>query len=715
MEMDLSLNFVDEPQEPAAAVDNNPALTTNVAVAAVAPEGTGEIAAAAAAATAVPLPEYPALRVGNHGHSMEDIKVQWLRYNHGCDPRKDAIAMVSDAKKGIWKSICACVKGVKTVKDWSQNDICKAHVFVSKSTIKSLDLIHTCTDEHTGRKRNYNASQLHMASQELLKTIPTSNKRSRRSEAAQEYMEAAEKEGFSVGKMQAYKVVIRLSRQPIEAQIGEFFLLSSLFKAWKRADPDGSYTLEKAPCSWKQQQPPTEQFQRYYIAPSTSKHAWKNSRVHFFMSDASNTSSSWSSFQMSLMMAVTLDGNNEVIVLALALCDSDSELNWIWFLQNLMRDFNKVNVFLSSSEHVTDGNHIPNLLELMNAAPSRCIKSLIVSLEKSLSIELTPKEKELIRQLAHSTSAQEYDRQIRTISQNDPDVAVYLDKRKQQFVSHWLLQSSQDQQPQSFATNKRQRFGEIGSKASDLVHSRVQDIMDQPVASMTTSLLMKLSELNLQRKLRAQQRLENGHLLSAHAQEVYTTILQESQTCQVQVLGQDGNVWRAIVSQPMLHQQPQDGTNSSFVVTVNTGTFQVECTCRYTEEMGIPCTHGTALLRNQNLILGADAQWFHPRYHVTTLVQTYDCDPPDFSVFGKVAVDELIPPEHNATHKPKRRKTNSSTPTTAGPSNPHKCAACGELGHHPKTCHQPSTKFRYNQFADKAMEWAKDALLDLQL
>jgi hypothetical protein len=666
-----------------------------------------------------PKPDYPALCVGVEGNSLDDIKVQWLRYNHIQNPRKDVITMVSDAKKSIWKSICACVKGVKTIKDWNQNDICKAHVFVSKSIIKSLDLIHTCTDEHVGRRRNYNANQLHMASQELLRSIPTNSKGDRRSEAAQEYMEAAAKEGFSMGKMQAYKVVFRLSRQPIEAQIGEFYYMSSLFKAWKRADPDGSYTLEKAPCAWKLQQPPVEQFQRYYIAPSTSKHAWRHSRMHLFMSDASNTSTSWSSFQMSLMMAVTLDGNNDVVVLALALCNSDNELNWIWFLQNLMRDFSKINTFLSSSEHVANG-HIPSLLELMNAAPSRCVESVIVSLEKSLSVEMTPDEKEQIRKLARSTSAQAYDAQMRTITEHDPDVAAYLEKRKQQFVSHWLLESSQEQQDpdqEQSLSIKRQRFGEIASRASGLVHSQVQEIMDQPVASMTTSLLIKLAELNLQRRLRAQQWLESGQLLSAYAREVYTNILEESQSCQVQVLGQDGNVWRAIVSQPLLEQQLQeDGTNAaSFAVLVNTGTFQVECTCRYTEEMGIPCTHGTALLRSENLILGADAQWFHPRYHVTTLIQMYDCDPPDFSVFGKTAVDELIPPEHsNATHKTKRRKVSINNSATAPTGNSHKCAACGELGHHPKTCHQPSTEYRYTEYADKAMEWAK-AALDLQL
>lgn len=649
--------------------------------------------------------DFPALEKDHVANCLEDIKSQWLRYNHRHQPQKHVIAMVSDAKKGLWKSICACVKGIKTVKEWKANEICKAHIFVSKSTVKSIDLNHTCTAQHAGRKRNYNSKQLHMASNELLKTLhtPGNNKRARHADAAQQYIDAASKEGFAVGKATAYKVVSELSRQPIEAQIGEFYFLTSMFQSWKRADPDGSYSLEKNPCSWK---PNAEQFQRYYIAPSISKHAWKNSKVHLFISDAYETSSYWSSFQMSSLVAVTLDGNDEVVVLALALCHSDSELNWIWFLQNLMRDFNNIQVFLSSANHVTDGKHIPNLLDLMNAVPSRCVSSLIASVEKSLSIELSPNEKNQIHRLARSTSLQAYEKGIREISSNNPDVAVFLDGERQKFVSHFLMQVKADQ-----PILLRKRFGAILSNANTLINENVHEIKDKPIASMTISLMMRISNLHLERKLRAQHLLDTGQLLSDHALRLYETITAGSKEWRVQMVSQEGNVWRGVVSQARDRTTNRhENAVSNFVVSVNTGSFKVECSCQYSEEMGLPCIHGAAMLRSQNLNLGPDdAQWFHPRYHVTTLIQMYDCEPPDFSVFGKVTVQELVPPEHISKIAPKRRKPSSSTPN-----NPHKCAACGQLGHHPKTCHQPSTKYRYSQFVDRAMEWAKSAL-DLQV
>jgi hypothetical protein len=653
------------------------------------------------------LQDFPALRVGHDegdSISITDIKSQWLRYNHHYQPPKDVLAMTSDAKKGLWKSICACVKGVKTVKEWKNNGICQAHIFVTRNQVKSVNFVHECTDQHAGRQRNYNARQLHMASEEL-RTLqqqqqqqqqsPSSssnknNKRARRGEAAQEYMQVAQNAGFAMHKTQAYKVVFRMSRQPIEVQIGEFYLLQSIFRAWKRADPDGNYSLDTTATTWK---PQTEQFQRYYIAPSISKNAWKHSKINFFVSDASETSTNWSSFQMSLLLAVTLDGNNDVVLLAMALCDSPSELNWIWFLQNIMRDYSNIHVFLSDSECVTEGTNIPNLLQLMNAVPSRCITSLIESLEGVLTIELSKEEKYSIQELAKATSPQAYDAQIRTLARTNPDVAVWLDERKSQFVAFCLL----EQQP------KRTRFGTVVSKANELVHDTIQEVKDQPVASMTTSLLMNISSVHLERRQQAQTWLDEGQLLSDYAKDLYATILQDSTTCQVQVLSQDDqHEWKAIVSQP---KQGGEGLPvDSFVVTANTAVFQLECSCQFIEEMGLPCVHGVALLRTQNLPLH-DVQWFHPRYHSVTLVHMYDAAPPDFSLFGKLQVQEMLPPEHKVWRPLKRRKV-----PTAQPNNPHKCAACGELGHHPKTCHQPSTQYRYEQFADKAMEWAESSV-----
>jgi hypothetical protein len=624
---------------------------------------------------------FPALQEGYEAESITEIKSQWLRYNNNYLQQKDVCAMSSDSKLGLWKSICACVK-VKTIREWKNNTICKAHIFISRNKVKSVGLVHTCTDQHIGRKRNYKFAQMESTSEELRK-LPKNNKCARR-EAARQYMDAAQSAGFALNESQAYKAVFRMSQQPIDVQMGQYFLLPSIFQAWKRADPDGTYFLDTINPTWK---PEADQFQRYYIAPSFCKHAWKHSKTKLFISDASNTATNWMSFNMSMMLAITLDGNNDVVVLAIALCDDDSELSWIWFLQNLMRDYNNIQVFLSNSDCVMEGTNIPNLLQLMNAVPSRCVTSLVNNLERLHSMEFADNEKTLIHQIAKATTPQEYDGHLRELARINPDAAMWLDEHKKQFAAFSFLQQN------------RSRFGAVASNANELLNSTIQEVKDQPVAAMTTSLLMNISAIHYDRNQKAQQWLADDQQISDYAKQIYEKILQDAETCQVQVVDHEGDLWKAIVSQPRGEATPVPNV----VVTVNTASFQRECSCQWVEEMGMPCVHCAAMLCQQNL-QPQDHRWFHARYHSHTLIQMYDSEPPDLSLFGKLSSKELVPPEHKLVGPPKRRKI----PAVA-PDNPHKCAACGERGHHPKTCLHPSTQYRYEQFSEKARQCAESA------
>lgn len=486
---------------------------------------------------------------------------------------------------------------------------------------------------------------------------------------------------------QALKAVVRKSQEPIHVQIGEFFFLPSLFDAWKRADPDGTYCLDTITSHWK---PGVEQFQRYYIAPSFSKHAWKHSKVKVFMSDASETATNWTSFNMSMMLATTLDGNNELVVLAIGLCDDCSELTWIWFLQNLMRDFKNIQVFLSNTDLITEGSNVPALLQLMNSVPSLCVTSLVNTLEHLHSTEFRDEEKELIEKMVKATTTQEYDVLRRALASHDRDAALWLDEHKKGFATFNFL-----------GLPNCSRFGNVVSCANAMLNSTIQEVKDQPVSSMTTSLLMNISEAHFDRLKKARQRLEDGKQMTEYAEEKFNKIRDDGKTCRVQVIEHQGSdLWKAIVSQPHGEIIPFP----TVIVKINTTLFTCECTCRLYDEMGILCVHGVAFLLQQNYD-PEDLQWFHPRYHCQTLVEMYDSEPPDFSVFGKLAVEELLPPEHKLIGERKQRR---KTPIVA-PNNPHKCSACGEIGHHPKTCFNPSTQYRYQNFSEKSRKWAESA------
>ena len=336
-----------------------------------------------------------------------------------------------------------------------------------------------------------------------------------------------------------------------------------------------------------------------------------------------------------------------------------------------------------------EGGHIPGLLKLMNVTPSRCAVRLVETLERVHSVEFGENEKQMLQELAKSTTSQEFDGHIRTLTRASPDVASWLQAHQGEFAAFCFLQQ------------KLHRFGAVVSNANDLLDSAIQRVKDQPVASMTTSLMMNLSSIYFERHHKARNWLEDGQQISDHAKEVYEKIIEDSETCQVQVIDHVTVVWRILVSQP----RGETSSASNMIVTINSALFQLSCSCQRVEEMGIPCVHCAAALSRQNL-QPRDHRWFHPRYHSSTIMRMYDFEPSDMSVFGKLSAEELLPPEHKLVGPPKRRKI----PTNA-PAKPHKCTACGELGHHPKTCLNPSTEYRYKNYVEKANQWAESSCL----
>lgn len=630
---------------------------------------------------------YPALREGNHGFTLEEIKRQWILYNHNLSPRKDVISIVSEPKRGIWKSICACVKGLNTVKAWKKNQVCYAHLFFTKNGVRSIGVRHTCGEEQQGRRRNYNTKELHLASQELASTLPQGRRKMPRLQVARDYVEVAQQEGFFVGELQAYKVVSRLSQRPIHEQIGEYFLLQSAFSALQHADPKGTYLMETIDCQWKDN---TRQFQRYYIAPSSSKHAWMHSQMHFLIIDDSPTCTSGSSIHTTLLLATTLDSNNQTLVLAFGICGVADEANWMWFLEHLSEDYREVNMVLSRSEHLLECKVISSFLDNIGAGFSQCLDVIIKGMERTLDSELTDSEKRQIYKLGLCASSRMYDLQLNVISHNNPDIAEYLNTRRQSYSAQSFLASSV--QPQSLG-NKRQRFGCVVGNACE----QLFDFVDKPITTMARSLLQNVFGVMLERRARAEHFQSEGWKVSKYARDFYAALLAEASGCQVQVLWRDGSVYRAVVSQIV------GETQATFVMTMNTEQYHLDCSCKAMDEMGMPCLHGVALMQSQGIDAINLTSWFHPRYHVSTLLQMYDYVPPDLSLCGKLKVEELVPPEDAARVVSRKRKAKSSG------THPHKCSACGQLGHHAKTCPQPSTAYRYKLFVEKAKEWAEDA------
>ena len=151
--------------------------------------------------------------------------------------------------------------------------------------------------------------------------------------------------GVSIKKGQANLAVRSKCNDSIEAQIGQYMQIPSLFWAYSLSDPFGSYVYEDNPCSWDIA---LKQFHRCYVCLSIAKHFWKNAGIRLFLCDRTFTRTK--GFRHIILIAGTFDGNNQMIILAFAVVDCKNADNWVWFKENLNDDFPGYDVWMSDAD-----------------------------------------------------------------------------------------------------------------------------------------------------------------------------------------------------------------------------------------------------------------------------------------------------------------------------------------------------------------------------
>jgi hypothetical protein len=106
------------------------------------------------------------------------------------------------------------------------------------------------------------------------------------------------------------------SNGTIEAQIGQYFWIPSLFHAYIiKDDPTGTYTYWMLTCEWNLD---TEQFHRCYVSMSISQTFWDHGEIGLTICDETHTRGT--EFKHIVLIAVTFNnGNNQLVILAFAI------------------------------------------------------------------------------------------------------------------------------------------------------------------------------------------------------------------------------------------------------------------------------------------------------------------------------------------------------------------------------------------------------------
>lgn len=622
----------------------------------------------------------------------DEIKANWIRYNQ--EIKMTVKTMATDKTRGIWKSVCSRSPH-KNIKIWKDSNVCLAHIFTAGNTVTSVNLVHTCSDALPGRKRQYTGSLLSKVSGEIREMQDNmSTQEPVRGATIQEYMDKAKAAGFEVRKSQAYRHVqgLNVVKFPIEARIGQYFLLTKMFKVWKRTDSGGSYEIDTEEAPWDDD---LEVFERSYIAPSFCKEAWQHTKFRFVVLDS--TFKSTARFGRTFFLAVAYDGNNEALLIGFAVCHSETSNldNWSWFLQNLMRDFPGIQTFLFGCKLAMENSNVLRVLKLTSTRASRCVLGLIADCPAKLS-----KTDRLFLQghLAMACTERVYNAYLEVFKKRNAPAAAWFDEHKEEFATF------------SFIEEDHLRFGHVANDVGEdqLLKPLMGSIEELPIATMFVTLLSKLAEIHVVRKNNAKKLLEEENQISGYVRKIHEKNIADAENLCVQTIYNKDCVWKGYVSYDAKSNDPLN----YLLVRIDTNAFTANCPCQWATHMGCPCVHSVAFIVQNNLD-PSDARWFHPHYHTSTLATMYGAGDdsstlPDFSacLTGKFSVVPMSPPLLESRTELSASKRRKYTPTS-NKDMLRTCKSCGEKGHNHKTCANPSTQYQYERFYDDAKKWAK--------
>ena len=177
-----------------------------------------------------------------------NLKAAWLKYNHDSGHDVKVVQNI-ERPKSRYFSVCYSASTTGWKKDTTG---CRAHVKAvgdvgQELSIISLNLEHTCSlgDGNNKRKRNYLTQDICTVSDVLKVYEPA-----KAGNAKQFANMTKTATGVSLKTGQAILAVKSCSHDTIEAHMGQYFWIPSLLTGYKDCDPDGSFVLEYAACSW---------------------------------------------------------------------------------------------------------------------------------------------------------------------------------------------------------------------------------------------------------------------------------------------------------------------------------------------------------------------------------------------------------------------------------------------------------------------------------
>ena len=326
-------------------------------------------------------------------------------------------------------------------------------------------------------------------------------------------------------------------------------------------------------------------------------------------------------FKHIILIAVTYDANNEIVILAFAVVDVENKDNWIWFHDRLTTDFPGFNVIMCDADKGITSHDFQLSQEEVEALTSRCARHLAENCRESCKYTMNSSHKNMILSLAKCRTEEVYLECLDRIRSVHHEWADWLDERKHEFAAYLFLKKHV------------QRWGKVTSNAVENINSSLLDIRNLPILYLLLGTIEKIQGKYLAGYRKSAELIANKKLISDYAYNCYRKLTVEAIRRKVFI---------TLDKEDVIHGKVSSGDPNSAIpkfveVRVMLSEWEFHCPCMQFEEVGIPCVHVIALIRAKGKTLESQ-WWFSERYHTSTYHNSYGAEVPPIALL-KLEVD----------------------------------------------------------------------------
>lgn len=406
--------------------------------------------------------------------TLKQLKVQWLTHHNDCGRGFEVSQCTTKLKA---RCFSVCVSAPTT--GWKDATRCRAHAKVigddvDSVTIHSVNLMHTCSHS-ASRKRNYLTRDIAEVSDALSLHKPTATKEGNTKQCIKMVKAST---GVTLKKGQALLAVRKQCNETLEAQIGQCFWTPSLFKVFNEDDPAGTHIRETRPTTWMSDNNELNQFHRCHWALSAVKDFWDEAHTGLVICDGTFTRST--AFKHVLLIACAFDGNNQLVILAVAIALGENAESWVWFKEPPEEDFPGFSVWMSDADkRITSGAFAASQSQsIVDFLISRCIRHMAENCRESCETgTMNEDHKKLIVQLAKSRTQDIHQQRLEAIKNENEAWAQWLDTRRDEFATFRFLERGHS------------RCGKVTSNGVENIDSALSDQRGFPIVCMTRAIV----------------------------------------------------------------------------------------------------------------------------------------------------------------------------------------------------------------------------------